>query len=518
MALHQILDQAYRAHIIKEIESDENIRRKQESLKRYEIYNDRLEEYVYNVLQRDLSAETLDQMRVISSINLCKRITDEQSSIYTKRPNRMIHNSDERTDELFGNIYSMGRVNTAMKKANVAFNLQQQCALQVIPKGGRLKIKVLQPHHYDVLPNHADPEKADVYILSQYDKNRLFDRTHNQNNYTPQPSAVEYRTRDRQNQKIADESDWQANRGTYVWWSDDYHFMTNSDGEILDPETMMPIVGEIEDRFLLNPIGKKPFVDVKEDSDGEYWQRFGNATVDFTIDMALILSDVAEVNRLQGYAQPIISAVEPPKDMKVGPNTIMFLKKSKNAEEAAQPSFEFASPNPDLAGSIEVVKTFLSMYLTSKGLDPAVVTAEGTGARFASGIDRLLSNIEKFEASADDFDLFKWVESEVFRLIKSWLDVFAGVSDGGLMPELSGVIPEDVSFAVEFERPSTEMSEKEKIELIEKKLEMGLMTKVEAVMHLREVDEDKAREILDDIESEMPDFPRLVNGNREQEA
>ena len=147
MASDLILDKAYRAQVIEDIESDENVKRKEESLKRFEIYHDRLEEYIYNILRRDLSNDTVDDMRVISSINLCRRIVDEQSSIYSKRPDRMIHNSDEKTDKLFGNIYSLSRVNTAMKKANVAFNLQDQC-LSVYETG----ISIL--NFYDVSPTY----------------------------------------------------------------------------------------------------------------------------------------------------------------------------------------------------------------------------------------------------------------------------------------------------------------------------------------------------------------------------
>ena len=521
MASNQILSKGYRSQIIKEIESDENLKRKQESLKRYEVYNDRLEEYIYSILRKELSAETVDDMRVISSINLCKRIINEQSSIYNRKPERMIHNSDDKTEELFNNIYTLGRFNTSLKRANVAFNLQDQCALQVIPKGGRLKLKVLQPHHYDVIPNLSDPEKADVYILSQYDKENLFSQTDNRNNSSPQPSAIEYRNKDNQNQVIADEGDWQGLRGTYVWWSDEYHFSTDRNGDILNPVTMQPMLGEIDVNTLINPIGRSPFVDIKEDSDGEYWQRFGNATVDFAIQMSIILSDVTEVNRLQGFAQPIVSALEPPVDMKIGANTILFLKKSANADVGEQPSFEFASPNPDLQGSIEVVKTLLSMFLTSKGLDPAVVSAEGTNARYSSGVDRLLSNIEKFEASQDDFELFKWVEKEVFVIVKMWLDTFSGVSVGGLMDELSGIIPNDVSFDIKFDKPMAQISESDKIDLLAKKLDLGIISKLEAIMSAREVDEDKAREIMEDIDSEQPDLSSQfggISGNREENA
>lgn len=510
-----ILDHEYRKHVIEQIESDENYKRKQESLKRYEIYRGRLEPYVYNVLQRNLSSETLDQMRVISSINVTKRIVDEESSIYMKRPDRMVHNSDDKTDELVGNIYSICRVNTALKKANAMLNLQEQCCLQVVPKGGKLKVKVLQPHHYDVIPA-ADPEDAAVYILSQYDKDKLFDRVGNQNNHAPQPSAVEYRDDDRMNQSIGDAGDWMQSRGTYVWWSDLYHFSTDSDGNIINPETGVPFEGAFDERLILNPLGRKPFIDVKQDSDGEYWQRYANSTVDFAIDLALIISDIAETLRLQGFGQAVISATEPPVDMKIGPNTTLFLKKSKNADPGAQPQFEFVSPNPDLNGSIEVLNAMVSLFLTSKGQDAGTVTSEGASAqRFSSALDRLLASIEKFEASEDDFSLFKWVEAELFELFKDWLELFSGVSDGGLMSDLSGIIPEDVSFDVQFQKPNTEITDKEKYLYLMQKVDDGAMTMVELIMQDRDVDEDKAREILENIAEEKQNRMDDFIGNRE---
>jgi len=510
MPANNILDQNYRLQVIQDIEGDDNRRRKEESLKRWEIFNDRMEEYVYNILRKELSAETVNSMRVISSINLCNRIINEQSSIYNKRPKRQLLESDEKTDELISNIYKAGRFNTALKQANIAFNLQDQASIQIIPKDGKLKIKVLQPHHFDTIPSEVDPTRADVYILSQFDKDALFDLVDNSNNITPQPSATNYRDNSGVNTKVADAEDWKSRRGFYVWWSNEFHFMTNAKGAILNPLTLKPFEGEFDAESILNPIGKMPFVDVKEDTQDEYWQRFGNSTVDFTLEMAIILSDVAEVNRLQGYAQPIISAVEPPVDMKIGPNTVMFLKKSKNADPGEQPDFKFASPNPDLSGSIEMVRTFLSMFLTSKGLDPGVVSADGTSTRFTSGIDRLLSNIEKFEASIDDFELFQWVELEIFNLIKLWLEALSGVTAGGLMPELSGIIPSDVKMDIEFVEPGTQLSQADTDDSVIKRLDNGLISRVEAIMELRGIDESQARDVMDQIEDENPLKPEVL--------
>lgn len=504
MPENDILSQEYRSKIIQQLEGDENRRRKEESLKRWEIYNDRMESYVYEILRRDLSGETLQNMRVLSSVNLCKRIINEQSSIYNKRPKRQLIDSDDKTDELISNVYKAGRFNTGLKQANIGFNLQDQSAIQILPKDGKIKMKVLQPHHFDVIPSDLDPTKAEVYILSQFDKDVLFNQVDNSNNVSPQVSQIEYINKDQINQNIADSEDWKAKRGVYVWWSNNFHFSTNAKGEVLDPRSLAPISGEVPPELFINPIGKVPFVDVKEDTQDEYWQRFGNATVDFTLQMAIILSDVSEVNRLQGFAQPIISATEPPVNMKIGPNTCLFLKKSKNADPAAQPTFEFASPNPDLNGSIEMVRTFLSMFLTSKGLDPGVITADGTSTRYASGIDRLLSNIEKFEASQDDFELFQWVEKEVFKLVKAWLEALSGVTEGGLMDELSGIVPDGVNMDVNFIEPGTQVSQDEKEKSVINRLDNGLMSRVEAIMELRDLDENEARDVLVDIDEDSP--------------
>jgi hypothetical protein len=512
MGAEFILDQGYRKHIIGEIESEENIKRKQESLRRYEIYNERLEEYLFNILQNDRSADTIAEMSnsVMSSINLCKRIIQEESSIYTKKPERRFGDTEESVEALIMDIYKHGRFNLKFKMANQYFNLQDQCAMQVLPKDGKLKLRVLQPHHYDVVPSRMDAEKAEVFILSQFDKNRLFDRTDNQNDFTPQPSGVEYRINDRMNNKIADQSDWEADRGLYVFWTDQFHFTTNANGQIINPETMMPFEGEVPPEMLVNPIGKLPFVDVKEDTDGEYWQRTGNSTVDFTVQFALMLSDVNFINKYQGFAQPIVSAMEPPKNLIIGPNQLLFLKKSKNADPAAQPEFSFASPNPDMMGSIELMKSIVSLFLSSKGQDAGTITADGASAqRYASAIDRLLANIEKFEASEDDFDLFRSVEMQVFELIKLWQDAFSGVTEGGL--ELSGIIPEDTKLDVQFAKPSSEISAEDKLRIIERKLEMGLMSRVEAIAMDREMDLETARETMEEIDADRTDLMPIMD-------
>ena len=133
----------------------------------------------------------------------------------------------------------------------------------------------------------------------------------------------------------------------------------------------------------------------------------------------------------------------------------------------------------------------------------------------------MLASIEKFEASQEDFALFKWIEKKVFRLFRLWLESFSGVTDGGLEDELSGIIPEDISFDVQFSKPADNVSSAEKYDLAIKKVEDGTMSMLELVMMDRDVDEDKAREILENIREERAEnmlMGRALNANRDEDA
>ena len=78
------LDINYRKSVISEIKGEENKRRKAESLKQFEIFNDRMDQYVVEYLKKQFSAATVREMPVVSSINLPKRIVTQEASIYKR--------------------------------------------------------------------------------------------------------------------------------------------------------------------------------------------------------------------------------------------------------------------------------------------------------------------------------------------------------------------------------------------------------------------------------------------------
>lgn len=479
----------YRKQILKDIKSDENKARKRESLKRYEVLSKRHEPYVLEKLRQEFDEDTVSNMRKIMSINLSETVVNEKASLYQSEPER---NYSSASGELKENVLAqikelnnLAKIDVKMKSANKKHKFQNQGTIQVIPTGGVVGLRILQPHHFDVIPSEIDPETAEVYIISSLDRSTNM----------PSASGASYQlpiSSDGNNQSIADQDDYKKSLERYTWWTKDHNFITDGNGDIVLTETYD------------NPIKELPFVDFSIEKDYEYWCRYGSEIVEFTLDFALLLSDTANINRMQGYSQAVITSEELPKSVRVGPNEIIHLKLDPQRTEA-KPSFEFATPNPDMQSSLQFLDIVVNLFLTSIGADPKVISAKGDGKKYASGIDRLLAMLERFEASKDDMDLFRGVEERVFKLMVKWSNLFQGTTDNPLVPKLQqAVIPEDTEMTIKYVEPQMIQSKSETEDSVIKRMKSKLISWKRALMEIYDIDEDKAEEMKKEINEDSP--------------
>lgn len=487
-----LLSQVERKNIIQNIKSEENISRKREHQKRFDVFRERQDRYILERLEREFSAQTLQTMRKVLSINLVPRIIKEMSSIYTNEPIRSFARpggeiKDTEVDQALA-LYEECNINWQMQKANEFKNLHKQCALMAVPNmKGSFNVRAIQPMHYDVIPQADDMEKAFAYILNVFDFDLHKTAKNNESEITQRSG---YFQQDQVNQPIADDDDRRAVLDRYVVWTDELHFTMNGRGEI---------VGDL----LPNPIGRLPFVDIAEDKDFQFFVRRGANEVDFALDLALLLSDLSNIIRLQGYSQAVMASEKQPQDLNVGVQKVLWLPIDPN-RPGPDPKFEFVSPSPDIAGSLQYVENVINIFLSSRGLDPGTVSGKGEARSFSSGIERLLAMLDKFEATKTDFSLFKNAEKELFDILKLWSNEFQSVAGPGeLKDELKvGMIGEDVFLDIKFSEPSTVQTKSEKEESVIKLMEQGLMSRLEAIMELRDVEEEIAKKILKDIDQQ----------------
>lgn len=512
-----------RKKIIEELQSAENKRRKEEHLKRFEIYKERQLAFVNQMLLQSFSPQTVQDMRKISSVNLAKRIIDQLAACYQTTPERTFHISGQDISEIQEaqcfNLYEYANANVKFKKANKWYELHQQCAIQTIPRNGVIDLRVLAPHQYDVVPDETDPEKAQAYIINTFDRGQYLSslgsstRTNAFNNPSSYPTNNSYYS-DRINQNVGDPDDYNATMQRFVWWTSEHNFITNGKGQVI--VNGQPVVSPNYDEFI-HDLGELPFDDVAKDKDFEFWVRAGNGITDFSIEFLALLSDVFNIHNMQGFAQAIIYSEKPPASLKIGPNNVLHIPLDPNKE--VQPRFEFANPNPDMQASLQLLENFLRMFLSSRGIDPKSISGTSDANRFNSGIERLLSMIDKFEASRDSFDLFRYVEKSVFEKMKKWSNIMQTAvapseTTPPLVPDLRlALIPEQTQLTIQFASPEIIQTKSEREDSAIKNMDAGLMSRSEAISFIRGIDEEKALEVLKKIDQEAI----LMAGNNNDE-
>lgn len=460
--------------INEEISSFENTERKKLSLKQFEVYMDRMHPFVKDHLRCFYGADDVGSLPIISSINLSKRIVNQEARIYMQCPKRTFVGVSEEQALALEEIYESMNVDALMMKSNQMFKLQAQNTIQIIPIDGELKIRVLLNHQFDVVPSEVMPEVADAYILTGFDKSMRL----------PQIDENE----DGINQSIADYNDYQSTEKVSVLWSKELNLLFNKDGNI---------IGEVTP----NPIGIIPFVDIAPAKDFEFFVRDGASITEFTIQFNSALTDMGQIVRMQGFAQAFMIAAEDmmPTSLKIGPMIAVRMPVNPNQPEV-RPEFGFAQPNADIAGSMGYLESLMALFLSSRGVDPKTVSGKGEATKYSSGMERLLGMLESFEASRSDFSVYLDAEKKIFQIIKAYLNTYAGTD---VLKYKISPLPENADIEVEFYKPEMIKTDDDKLKLIKDKLEMGLISNIEAIMEDRGIDKEEAIKIKAEIDASM---------------
>lgn len=456
----------------------ENVERKKDSLHSFDFYKNKHKDTMMACLCEEYGGdiERVKANRNIFSVNITKKIIDAISTVYIDEPERTFENATEDQASLLEDTYLLTDIEKALKKANKYYNLDHQCLIKIIPVNGEIRARVLPRHMYDVIEDPMDCEKAIAIITTRLRPGAKKDHI----NVNSKPDPEDY---------------------IYTWWTDTANFETDADGDI---------IGEVID----NPIGRMPFIEVSKDKDHDYWVEEGCGVVEFAKEFLLCLCDVANIAKLQGFAQAVLASESKPEDLMIGPNNYIHLQLDPTSQ--VQPSFDFASPNPDLNASLSFLEKMLAMFLTSINVDPATVSSSGQAQRYTSGLDRFLAGVERYESSRDTLTLFRSVEEEVFEVLRLWLNALQG-TEGQSESFVGPLIDDNVDLVVSFAQPQLVQTEREKCDIIITKLNAGLLSKTEAIAYDREVSLESAEEIAQAIMEQQREPIPLIESSDDEE-
>jgi hypothetical protein len=475
-----------RKQIIDDIKSHENVKRKAESLKSYEIYNDNAKPYVYEKLCHQLSQATANKMPVVSNLNVAKAVVNKEAQIYTDEPVRTYENISAADELVLKEAYQDFGFNTILAKSNRYYKLRNQTFLQVVPKYGKLKLRVLHAHNLDIIPDADDPEIAFAYIVSSFDKTTYLQAG-----------------QDNVNQKTADTDDYKKMSERYQVTTKEITFTMNGNGDLVD-------------ELIVNPIQTIPFIDASKDKDFEFFIRIGQALTDFTVDFNVAWSDLLNVSRLQGYSIGVISG-DPelkPESLDISANNIIFLPLNPSNPNSKL-EFDFKSPTPNIEATLKAIDSLVTTFLSTRGVDSKSVSSSSQGQNYSSALERLMAMLDQFRASKEDFDLYKAVEYQLHEITTKYLSLLS--SSQFLDPKYNvslGVVNSKLN--IQFAKPEIIETKSESLDNGKKKIELGIADAVTVLVETEGLTEALAIEKIDAItERKLKRVSDIVNQGSE---
>lgn len=492
----QILDIEFRKNVIDEIESNENVKRKDQAKKRYEVYKDNTKQYVLEMMKsesqdKEIVNEIINRM---ANISFCKKIISKKAMVYKDGVKRTITEIDPIEQEKVDDIYDYVNMNSQMKKTNRYAELFKNAIVGILPyscpKTGKYYYmpSVLAPFLYDVIEDYQNPEMARCIITSYYTKG-------SSSNYAPENmsgyreydvAGIGFRAGDGKDQMIADSpADDGINGKEYIWWSTLYHFTTDNKGNIIPGK-------QSED--LLNPIQELPFYNFSQEQDGHFWAVGGEDIIDGSILLNMLLSDLFYIAKYQGMGIGYMFGKGVPKNLKVGASSFVTLE-MKDGDPT--PQIGFVTSNPPIQSHLDMIETYVALILSTNKLDTSSVQTKLSATNAASGVHEIILRSENTEDLEDQQEIYKDGEPELFEIMKKWHNLY--YFQNALVEDLQeiGPINEDTEIKIKFKQPSQYMTEKEKLEVIKIRRELELDSLIDSIMRDNpELTEEEAKEKL----------------------
>lgn len=480
----QILNPEIRALIIKEIvDSRENRERRFDALRKHEIYRDKNKKWILQGLANEGYKDiTLYQMhnRAVN-ISICKKLVNKLAQAYIGGVSREVE--DQASQESINQISDELDFDTKQRKSDRYRQLHRNTLTMIVPvesnkEPGKheLTMRIMAPWQYDVIEDNYDPTQPRIIVLSDFhEQHQLY-----QDTFSDQLRGSQGRRPageriiaggDAIDQTIADSPSDKGMGDTprkFIFWSDRYHFTCDAKGKTIASDSP-------EDQ--LNPIGVLPFVNIAVDQDGFFWAEGGEDIVDGSLLINKLLTDINFITYTQGWGQLVISAPNIPKKLIGGPDNA-FTFEVKEGEP--NPQVFYATSNPPIADWLETVKTTLAMLLSTNDLSPRNISAKLDVSNAASGVALL---IEMSESTADIQEVQKVYqdkEPEVWEIIRLWHAMY---HKNKLLVERFQNIPpfNDSNVKLKFHQMKPAISEKEQLDNIEKRKNIGINTMAELI-------------------------------------
>lgn len=441
--------------LINEIESEQFSERRRQEYKGYKVSEGGQREYVLSALQ-SLFPKSWRSMRV-SDISVSNKVLSKFSKAYKESPVRNLEGQTDDLNELLGE----SDFDSRMSEFDRDYNRQRYGLLWVNRINDEPSFHSLKGFESFV---KRDSNTGDLEaVVINYPSENI---THNANSNA---DGIE--------QNLAEnQDDTSAESKLYAMWTSDFHAVWRVTQKKIRGVSKSSIVREeIEGNELgINDLGRLPFVYRSKNSSSDL--PFINQLTEQSITYNVLNSDFLTACALQGYGQLVVTMPEDmiTESMHTGMTTAMTLPIIEGSD--VQADAKYINPNPDLSG----MKLTLDNYagdITGEHLGQS--QSVNSNQTFSSGLERVIAQADVTDIITGNQRVYAKMEKEVVEILRAYEFLAQGSA------ELITIFP----------KAKVQISDKETLENIKMRLDLGLITKAEALQIIDPNLDEKAAEV-----------------------
>lgn len=392
--------------------------RKRAANERLSLYLDEQSEDTMRLIAEKWQPDALKSFRAVS-VNIVRKIADKRATVYKRAPRRSFEGWDQDKGEA---LYSAIGANVILKKANCMTGLFKTAMLQVIWNDAKAapRLCILTPNILDVEHNGFPEDPIRVAITNAASKE----------------TEVTY-------------SDWTA------------------DGYSRKDYRGYPIAND-GNPGNVNPYGILPFIPLFDRfPESDFFLKGGQDIVDAQRAVNVALSNIWRATELQAHGQPVTTGVSE-SDAFSGQYNLTGGGPTRAITLPVGADFKYAAPDAPVEEMLRAVEFLIKQTAVANDLAANVFELD---SKAESGAAKIADSRDLIESRADDLDLWRRYEAQLFDVIK----VVSNVN-------VPGSIPETARLTVDFAEIDETASDSDRLQSYRDRLDMGLWSQVDALL------------------------------------
>lgn len=431
-----------------------------------DIFEGNLCQYIDEDMKKQFSPQSLEQARHrVAPINILPKVIDKLTNIYQTCVSREVIDGSKSDQELVDWFTEKMRANSQMNSANELFNLSKACLIgPYLDKEGTPGLRVvLNDRFIAVSDDPICPHKPTYIILLAGKVN---------------------------------------GKAIYHTYSDTQFMISNDKGEI---ETQMMF--ELGNPEGINEYGRIPYTYVNE-SKYRVQPKLDSDTLKIVKLVPVMITDLNVAAMFQSFS--IIYGIDVnDENLKMAPNAFWRLKSEANSDK--KPEIGQIKPQVDYDQVLGLIQSELSLWLFTKGIRPGAVGTL-TADNFASGISKMIDEMDTYEAREKQVEYFKVAEKDLWDLILKHMHPY-WVSEG--LIENRAEFSPDASVMTSFAVQLPMQTRGQVVKDIREEFESGFTSRKRAIMKLNpELNENEILELMKEIDLERT----IIQEEEPQEA